>query len=86
MKSSLVRINKFKEILKNPSLNLQVRVYDEDDNSRGKSMNKLKKEKMTLVKLAEKMDEGFKQVNARIDRIEARLDYNGLKDLPGRRN
>ncbi|MCQ2792494.1 MAG: hypothetical protein MJ208_03110 [Bacilli bacterium] len=44
-----------------------------------------------LAKLNQKVDDGFKQVNtridrieSRIDRIEARLDYNGLKDLPKR--
>ncbi|MCQ2796238.1 MAG: hypothetical protein MJ213_02865 [Bacilli bacterium] len=39
-----------------------------------------------LAKLNQKVDDGFKQVNARIDQIDARLDYivkaNNLKDSP----
>lgn len=56
---------------------------------RSDTMNKPKEEKMTLTKLAKIVNDGFKQVNTRIDgletridRIEARLDYNGLKKLP----
>ncbi|MCQ2792089.1 MAG: hypothetical protein MJ208_01040, partial [Bacilli bacterium] len=64
-----------------------------DNGNTDKPMNRPKKEKMTLTKLAEEMRNGFKQVNTRIDhletridRIDARLDYivqtNDLKDLP----
>lgn len=40
----------------------------------------------TVMVLAETVDKGFKQVNARIDKLENRLDYivkaNSLKDIP----
>ena len=37
---------------------------------------------VTVNDLAKEMRDGFKRVNARIDLIEERLDYNNLKKLP----
>lgn len=76
--------------LKNPSPDVFVSVYT-------KKKVEVKPvshpdDKLTLAKLAamivdlkNDMNAGFKQVNERIDNIEKRLDYNGLKPLPDRK-
>ncbi len=71
----------FKEILKNPSPNLKVPVYTEKEGG-VKPVNK-PTGKMTLSKLAKMMNARIndleRNINARIDKIEQRLDYNGLQ-------
>ncbi|MCQ2795257.1 MAG: hypothetical protein MJ214_03545 [Bacilli bacterium] len=87
IKSKLVSTKEFIEILNNLSPDYQVRVYYGNE-GRHNPMSNHNKEKMTLTKLAEQMNTRFdnleKDVNARIDRIDARLDYivkvNNLKD------
>ena len=96
MKRELRNMVELKEFLKNPSPNLKVPVYTENEDE-AKTVKKPRQERMTLTKLAttvndlaKEMRDGFKQVNARIDNLEkdidARLDYivkaNDLKDLP----
>ena len=66
------------EELKNPSPNKYVLIYTEEENG-DKPVNKPKKDKMTLTKLANEMREGFKQINTRLDYI---VKANNLKDLP----
>lgn len=98
-KSELCNIKKTKEILKNDSPDLMFKVYHKVKKRRGSSVKKPNKDKITLATLLEKIndlnhkvDDGFKQVNTRIDVLEknvnARLDYivkaNDLKDMPNK--
>ncbi|MCQ2793784.1 MAG: hypothetical protein MJ207_00205 [Bacilli bacterium] len=81
------------EVLKKCPLDIFLKVYHKIKGTPGKIVMKKKTHKVTLEqvvnmmndgfkKMDAKMDAGFKQVNTRIDGIEARLDYNGLKKLP----
>ena len=90
-KSKMHNASQTKQILENDSQDVMFKVYHKVKDKRDGLVKKHKQERMTLTKLAEKMDAGFKQVNSRIDRIEmridgidARLDYivdeNHLKD------
>ncbi|MCQ2795234.1 MAG: hypothetical protein MJ214_03415 [Bacilli bacterium] len=84
-------LNKFPELLKNPPPDVDIMLYDKKKEgfNPGGVMKNSNDGKMTLTKLAKIVSDGFKQVNtridnleARIDQIDARLDYNGLKKLP----
>ncbi|MCQ2794892.1 MAG: hypothetical protein MJ214_01615 [Bacilli bacterium] len=84
MKRDLKSMVELKEFLKNPSPNLKVPVYTENED--GAKPVKNTKDRVTLKqvvdmiqKMDDKMDAGFKQVNARLDYI---VGVNNLKDLP----
>lgn len=92
-KKDRLYLNKLDDVSKNPPPNKYVLIYTDNDEVKPvvkhkKRMNK-KKSKYTLDQIGDALfefikvtNDNFKQVNTRIDRIEERLDYNGLKPLP----
>ncbi|MCQ2752778.1 MAG: hypothetical protein MJ206_00735 [Bacilli bacterium] len=87
--SEFMNALKVMEILKKCPLDVFLKVYYKVKGTPGKTVMKKKTKKITLAHVVEMIDglrsdmnTGFKQVNTRIDGIEARLDYNGLKKLP----
>ena len=79
MSRKLRSMVELKEFLKNPSPNLKVPAYDLNKEGRDVIMSTPKKEKMTLSKLAEIVNAGFKRIDTRLDYI---VKANNLKDLP----
>lgn len=68
----------FKRLLENSPSNARFVVYYVSEGRRVKVMKPKKKNKYTLNQIGDALMELTKAVK----RIEARLDYNGLKDLP----
>ncbi|MCQ2791917.1 MAG: hypothetical protein MJ208_00165 [Bacilli bacterium] len=75
----------FKRLLENSPSNVRFVVYYVNEGRRVKVMKPKKKNKYTLDQLGMTVDKLVIAVNDLtkvVKRIEARLDYNGLKDLP----
>lgn len=80
-------MSEYQLLLENPPHDVDIMLYDKKksgSHSGDNTVDNSNDGRMTLTKLAIEMRAGFKQVNNRIDKIDARLDYivkaNNLKD------